>query len=47
MIDCYGDKSINNKKYEEDGEKKVDLDLVCKRDNEDVLQVWSTFVVPE
>ena len=35
------------KKYEEDGNKKVDLDLVCKRDNEVVLQVWSTFVVPE
>jgi hypothetical protein len=35
------------KKYEEDGEKKVDLDLVCERDNEVVLQVWSTFVVPE
>jgi len=35
------------KKYEEDGEKKVDLDLVCERNNEVVLQVWSTFVVPE
>ena len=34
------------KKYSEDGENKVDLDLVCKRADEVVLQAWSTFVVP-
>ena len=34
--------------YEESGEKKVDLDLVCVRQNGGVaVQAWMTFVVPE
>jgi acyl dehydratase len=34
--------------YEENGEKKVDLDLLCVRQNGGVaVQGWMTFVVPE
>ncbi len=34
--------------YEEGGEKKLDLDLVCVRQNGGVaVQAWMTFVVPE
>ena len=35
------------KTYEEDGEKRVDLDLSCHRGDEVVLQVWCTFTLPE
>lgn len=36
------------KKYEEGGENKVDLDLVCTRQSGGVaVQMWMTFVVPE
>jgi acyl dehydratase len=35
------------RKYEEDGERKVDLDLVCERQDGSVaVQGWMTFVVP-
>ncbi len=35
------------RRYEENGEKKVDLDLVCTRQNGGVaVQGWATFVVP-
>lgn len=44
VLNCSGQVA---KKYEEDGIKKVDLELWCKRQDEVVLQVWSTFVVPE
>ena len=35
------------KKYEEAGEKRVDLELVCHRGDDVVLQVWSTFALGE
>jgi acyl dehydratase len=35
------------KKYEENGERRVDLDLVCtKADGSVAVQGWATFVVP-
>ena len=34
-------------KYEEAGEKRVDLELVCQRGDDVVLQVWSTFSMGE
>lgn len=35
------------KKYEENGERRVDLDLVCtKEDGAVAVQGWATFVVP-
>jgi len=35
------------KTYEDDGEKKVDLELSCHREKDLVLQIWSTFTLPE
>jgi hypothetical protein len=36
------------RKYVEGGESKVDLDLVCTRQDSSVaIQAWATFVVPE
>ena len=34
--------------YEENGERRVDLDLVCRRrgDGQTVVEGWMTFVVP-
>jgi acyl dehydratase len=35
------------RKYEENGERKVDLDLVCTKQNGGIaVQGWMTFVVP-
>ena len=35
------------RRYEENGERKVDLDLVCTRQNGGIaVQGWATFVVP-
>jgi acyl dehydratase len=35
------------KRYEEDGERKVDLDLLCTRQNGGTaIKGWATFVVP-
>jgi len=35
------------KKYEEDGVRKVDLELVCTRQTGGIaVQAWMTFVVP-
>lgn len=36
------------KKYEEDGESKIDLELACVKDGGGIaVQGWATFVVPE
>jgi hypothetical protein len=36
------------RKYDDDGERRVDLDLVCRRrgDGQTVVEGWMTFVVP-
>ena len=35
------------RKYEEDGERKVDIELFCSRSHDDVPTIgWATFVVP-
>ena len=36
------------RRYEENGERRVDLDLVCRRrgDGQTVVEGWMTFVVP-
>ena len=44
VLTCSG---IVARKYEEDGERKVDLELVCaKQDAGVAVQGWMTFVVP-
>jgi acyl dehydratase len=44
MLTCTGEVT---KRYEEDGERKVDLDLLCTRQTGGAaIKGWATFVVP-